>query len=526
MGRRRPSLGVLLALGLGGSVPARAADIVSPRAEAVGVTIYRDGPMTTRQLIAQGDDDTRGLALIVETRILDLPAGRSRVHFEGVADGILPQSAAVEGLPGALVERNFDYDLLSPGTLLTHAIGQGVTLVRTEARTGRETRNRAIVRSAPDGVVLDFGDHAEALRCGGETERLVFDHTPAGLTDRPTLSVVVDAPAAVHATVRLSYLSLRLDWAADYIARINPDGRTLTLTGWITLVNRGATGFADAPTEVVAGRLSRVDPDAPDTPEILVQSGCWPGQTTHGGWAAKAEALRLRQAARAPPMMAMAASRAITVTAQKRAIESQLGDYKLYTLAEPTTVAARQTKQVLFLSQPSVAFRTVYRTEISGDDTRDPSPAPTDAIMTFENRTDRGLGRPLPAGSIGVRRRAIGEGREIFVGEYPLARDTPIGEPFELSTGQASDVTVAVTRTLDTSKGGPVVRQGYRAVANNAKTVPVTVEIRHDRNGAAGFKVAAESARHDLKAGDPVWRLAIPAQGQATLTYTVSHSAE
>ena len=70
------------------------------------------------------------------------------------------------------------------------------------------------------------------------------------------------------------------------------------------------------------------------------------------------------------------------------------------------------------------------------------------------------------------------------------------------------------------------MRQGYRAVANNAKTVPVTVEIRHDRNGAAGFKVAAESARHDLKAGDPVWRLAIPAQGQATLTYTVSHSAE
>ena len=36
---------------------------------------------------------------------------------------------------------------------------------------------------------------------------------------------------------------------------------------------------------------------------------------------------------------------------QALAIQSELGDYKLYTLPEPTTVAARQTKQVAFLDQ-------------------------------------------------------------------------------------------------------------------------------------------------------------------------------
>ena len=56
--------------------------------------------------------------MISETREVDLPAGRTRIRFEGVADAIIPASAAVEGLPGAVIERNFDYDLLDPGSLI------------------------------------------------------------------------------------------------------------------------------------------------------------------------------------------------------------------------------------------------------------------------------------------------------------------------------------------------------------------------------------------------------------------------
>ena len=77
-----PRAAALLILAAGG--PAMAADVVSPKPDAVAVTIYRDRPMTTQALAALGDDDTHGLALVVETRTIDLPAGRSRLRFEGV----------------------------------------------------------------------------------------------------------------------------------------------------------------------------------------------------------------------------------------------------------------------------------------------------------------------------------------------------------------------------------------------------------------------------------------------------------
>jgi hypothetical protein len=55
-----------------------------------------------------------GFALITETRTVHLPAGLSRLRFEGVADGIEPASAIVTGLPEGVIEKNRDAKLLSP----------------------------------------------------------------------------------------------------------------------------------------------------------------------------------------------------------------------------------------------------------------------------------------------------------------------------------------------------------------------------------------------------------------------------
>ena len=515
-----------------GASPAPAADVISPASEAVAVTVYRDQPMSTAQLISLGDNDTHGLALIIETRTIDLPAGRSRLRFAGVTDGIIPQSAAVEGLPARIIERNFDYDLLSPGSLLARSVGQSVRVVRTDRKTGRRSEETAILRSGPDGVVLDVGGKIEALKCGGGAERLVFDHAPAGLSDKPTLSVEVNAPSAGRFTVRLSYLTVRLDWSADYVARINPDGETLDLTGWITLANRGAVGFANAPTEVVAGHLARRPVDLPSTPLRWVQPACWPGQTTHSGWTdpAMLQAVRrLREergflaqdemANKVMPMMAFAAAPA--APPPPPVTQSNLGDYKLYTLAERTTVAARQTKQVRFLSQAAVKYETVYR--IDSNPYQPPSGlTPARIVLKFDNKSAEGLGRPLPSGNISVRRAQTGDGpRELFAGEYPLDHDVPVGEPFEISTGSASDVAVKSTLVGDTPVNKHLTRRTYEFIAHNAKAKAVTLEIRQFRYGARGSKVLSETAPHAFKSGDPLWRLTLPAGGEQTLRYVV-----
>ena len=506
------------------------ADVTSPRADAVAVTIYRDGPASTENLRNLDADDTQGLAMVVEQRTVDVPAGRSRIRFQGVADGIIPESAAVEGLPGAVIERNFDYDLLGPGSILKRFVGQGVRVVRTDRKTGKTTQESAILRSGPDGVVLDIAGRIEALHCSGGPEKLVFDQVPADLADRPTLSAVVNVPAAGRYTVRVSYLTVRLDWSADYIARIDPDGRAMALSGWITLANRSSMSFVGAPTAVVAGNLSRVEVVLPDVSTPDVALNCWPMGNSHHPRGAFPMSLPVP----APPPMAMARGmlnapeqdrvEELIVTAEKRVAESRLGDYHLYTLAEPTTVAARQTKQIQFLEQPAVKFEEVYVHPVEVDDTVGPAtPSPTQIVLRFENKPDHGLGRGLPAGTVQVR-MAGPDGREGYAGSYPLERDVPVGEPFEVKCGDADDVVVTqrvVSAQPSRRAGHDHIRLDIEVVIANAEGRPVLVEIRHPRNGAGGFRVTAESAGHGLKAGDPNWRFPMAANSEHTLTYSV-----
>lgn len=514
-------------LGLAG--PA-AADVVSKAPDGAEVVVYRDRPVRTADLANLDKDDTSGLALITETRTLDLPAGRSRVRFEGVADGIIPQSAAVEGLPAPQIERNFDYDLLSPGSLIAAMVGKPVKVVRTNPKTGKETTETATLRSGPDGVVLETNGGIEALRCSGGPERLVFDHAPEGLADRPTLSVLTDVTRPGRYTVRVSYLTVRMDWSADYIARINLDGRTLDLSGWITLSNRTAVSFKDAPTAVVAGRLARAPVALPQIVTKDVALNCWPSETTHGGWPSPSPP--------PPPMMAPSpVVMEVIVTAQKRSEslqntplsiqkvkQSDLGDYKLYSLAEPTTVAARQTKQVRFLRKDAVRFDTVYvhKVNIWPEYTTDLNEEPTTVTLRLENKAANGLGQSLPAGQISVRRSGVG--RESYVGEYGV-RDVPVGEPFEIETGTAASVFTQQRVISETTTGGD---DHERAVIKleitvfNRKSDSANVEIRHPGGFLQGFKVDAENTRHSTKGGDPIWSLSLPAGGERTLTYTVS----
>src|SRR6185503_17474003 len=101
----------------------------------VAVTVYRDPGRSVEQQPNLAWLD--GYALISETRTVTLPAGETELRFEGVAGGIVPQSAIVTGLPQGVIERNRDAYLLSPATLLDRTLGARVHLRRTSRATGR-----------------------------------------------------------------------------------------------------------------------------------------------------------------------------------------------------------------------------------------------------------------------------------------------------------------------------------------------------------------------------------------------------
>jgi len=498
------------------------ADVVSKAPDAVVVTVYRDRPATAASL-RENSDDTAGLAMIAETRTVDLPAGRTRIEFQGVADAIIPASAALTGLPGRLVERSFDYDLLDPGSLIEKSVGQSVVIRRTNPKTGKVTEEPATLRSGPDGVVVQTSGGVEALGCGTGPQALVFDHLPPGLADRPTLSAVADAPKAGRYKLTLSYLTVRIDWSADYVARLSADGATLDLTGWLTLSNRSGMSFADAPTSVVAGALARVAPDLPDIAPKEVETECWPMGTTSDF--ARREAMgRLEDEAipspPPPPMtMAKAAVSEVVVTAEKRTVQTNLGDYKLYSLIEPTTVAAQQTKQIRFLHQTGVKFEKLYVFRADAwNSLGDGDVRPAQVVLRFENKAANGLGLALPAGNVSVRQpQAIAGGREVFIGEHGV-RDVPENEEFELPVGEAADVQVQGRLVSDETKSGRE-RTALAFTLTNAKPVPATFELRQRPDGE-DFRVLTETSAHVLKNGDDVWRLTLPANGTVVLSYT------
>ena len=96
-----------------------------------------------------------------------IAAGRSRIAFPDVSAQIRPETLSFAAPDTGIVEQNFDFDLLTPAKLMEKAIGQTVTLLRTNPgdRAGdARARDRALHRG---GVVVQIGDRIEVLRDDG-----------------------------------------------------------------------------------------------------------------------------------------------------------------------------------------------------------------------------------------------------------------------------------------------------------------------------------------------------------------------
>jgi hypothetical protein len=519
MRRPRASLPVILLALV--AAPAGAQTIVtSSNPDHVAVTVYRAPHRDAHTPIDL--EWLEGYALISETRRVRLAAGESEIRFEGVAGGIVPQSAIISGFPEGIVERNRDAFLLSPSSLLDRSLGRRVHLRRTSQANGAVTEQDAIVRSGADGaVVLQTAEGFEALRCTGQREALIYDGVPAGLSARPTLSVRARSSRPVDAMITLSYLSNGFDWQANYIANLSPDGSRMELFAWLTLASMDETSFPNADTQAVAGRLNRADPGDSDRGadgDGRLNLRCWPQGTT--GYPARAVTVinsaevRLRGTTRTEDLinqLPQALAQNIVVTAS-RATQENLGDVKLYRIPEPVTVAANSQKQVAFLEQPAVRAQLVYRSRIQTDPGA--SQDPPRRLLVTRNRTEEGLGVPLPAGSIQIF-SAASDGRPLLIGEAAI-HDLAVGEDVEIEAGEAEGINVE-PEVIGSGRNW----DDYRLTVTNDHAVPVRYEAEFATDEHRRFRPRQRlPSRH----GRPLWAVTVPANGTASLDYRVTET--
>jgi hypothetical protein len=485
--------------------PLRAqAVVVSPGPEKVAVTVYRN-PHGGGALEL---DWLQGFALVSEIRRVSIPAGETELRFEGVAGGLVPQSAVVSGLGDDVIEKNRDAKLLSPGTLLDAHLGRRVHLRRTSRATGAVREQEAVVRGSGDGVVIETEGGVEALRCTGLAETLIANEVPATLAARPTLSVKVRAERPIETEVNLTYLTTGFDWRAHYVGTLSPDGRSLSLFAWLTLANGDETGFADAQAMAVAGRLNREEAERLRPEFRPINITCWPQQRTHE--------IPLEEPPPPPPPAAMSSppppppmpergGEEIVLTGSRiMAQREALGDLKLYRIPIPVTVAARSQKQVALIEQPKARVERFYRlrTYLSNGQLE---PLPAQQILAMENREKDGLGLPLPAG--GFTLYTMRGGQRFLLGEGSMT-DRAVGEKVEVVLSEAPGVRVMHR---------PVEREGGELVTELVATNEQPTAVRFEAQFLGESRVVRSSEKLVRRDGMWVWSINLPANGSRTL---------
>ena len=440
--------------------------------QSVAVTIYNDN-----------------LALVKDARQIRLARDVNLLAWRGVSAQMRPETAQLRNVSNPtgfrLQEQNFDFDLLTPQKLLEKYIGREVTVVKVNPATGAETRETATVLSTNDGVVLKFADRIET----GVPGRLAFAGVPDTLRDKPTLVISLVNPAAGVQNLELSYLTGGLSWRADYVAELNARDDQLDLNGWVTLTNQSGAAYPNARLQLVAGDLNRVRDEQP-----------------------------LPRAA-----MAMAAKAADAAEMQ----QESLFEYHLYTLQRPTTLAENQTKQVALMSAMRVPVKKEFLLEganyyYSGQYGELGQKIKVGVFVEFDNKGE-GLGIPLPRGVIRLYKKDS-QGNAQFVGEDRIDH-TPKNETVRLKLGDAFDLTAdkkqtAFQKLAGTSRYNYVFESAYEIVLKNAKPEAVTVIVREPMPG--DWTMVSESQPHTKAAsGTAEWKVSVPAEGKATLSYRV-----
>jgi len=490
--------------------------VISSGPDKVAVTLYRDPARGEEPL---NRDDPAAFALIAETRTVMLPPGEAVIRFEGVASGIVPQSAILFGAPPR--ERNRDAALLSQKGLVDAFTGQRVILRRTDPASGRTVEESATVRSAADRLVVTTARGVEALYCSGLRQTLLYPGAPATLSAKPVLTMTTrDQPGGL-ATITLAYIATGFDWDATYVGTLAPDGQSLDLLGWLTLASADDTSFADATASAVAGRVNQSDDSRDESGErardearyLNRSSACWPAGTTSD----LGNGL-LPPSPAPPPMAMMMAGEDIVVTAQRRqevmlsapmpvavvAKAENLGDLKMYRIPVPVTVAARSQKQVAFLVKQKVKGSLIYRTAMNWEE-----PDEIRMLFRFNNSKKDGLGDPLPAGRA-VLYQDSPWGR-MYVGESATG-DKAVDEEVEWSFAEASNVTLDPEQE-EAGKG--VIR--HSLVVRNANPFPIRFEIDFPTNSGRLF--SDFSGRLTKKPGKQVWAMTVPANGTVSLHF-------
>lgn len=321
---------------------------------------------------------------------------------------------------------------------------------------------------------------------------------------KPTLQWQLGSDKAGPMRAELSYVTGGFTWEADYNIVAPEKGDLVDIVGWVTMDNQSGKEFQNARIKLMAGDVSKIQQG-----QAMV-------------YAAKA----------------MAADMAM----QEPAVtEKAFDEYHLYTLARPTTLHDRETKQVEFVRASGVASKQLYIYDgmrldpnrysgwnfemIRGNAEYGTESNPKIWVMReFTNSEANHLGMPLPKGRVRFYRRND-DGQMEFTGENVIDH-TPRDEKIRVYTGNAFDLTGERRRTdykIDNNKH--TVDESFEIKIRNHKKEAVEVRVVEHLYRWVNWDIPVHSdAFHKTDSKTVEFPVTIAPDEEKKITYTAHYS--
>lgn len=375
------------------------------------------------------------LALVKDVRSILLKEGQGELRFMDVASAIRPETVHVKSLNDprslAILEQNYEYDLISPEKLLEKFVGRTVKIEVWNDYQGKKEIVEGTLLSTNNGLVFDIGGQIYLNYPGLK----IVPSIPDNLYARPTLAWLYANSAKEKHNVEVSYLTKGMTWKADYIFVLDDADTAADLTGWVTLNNRSGAAYRDATLKLIAGEVQTVADILP------------------------------------PPMMRMAMGGAVPEAAPAF-VEESFFEYHIYNLSRKTTIGNNQTKQISLLEAFGTKIGKEYITRgerryFTSSLQRGLLKQKVDVVISFKNSEENNLGMPLPKGIIRLYKKDSKGGLQ-FIGEDRIDH-TPRNEEVRLRVGEAFDVVAERRQTRYKKLADNLYETSWELIVRNRK---------------------------------------------------------
>ena len=450
----------------------------------------------------------QNFAVVRDTVPLDLQSGVNNVRYTDATAQVEPDSVILRDPGGGhslqILEQNYRNDPVSQELLLS--LNEGKTIDFENIRTKDNTQTREIIpgKIVRSGYVPGGEAQQPIIEVDGKLQfslpgMPLFPDLGDDTVLKPTLNWLLQSDASGKFDAEVGYVTGGLDWSASYNLVSPEKGDNVDLVGWITMNNNSGKTFENAKIKLMAGDVNKIQPQ-----------------------------IRTRA------VYALAASMPMGGIAPA-VTEKAFDEFHLYSIARPTTLHDRETKQVEFVHAEKVYAPTIYVYDgaagyqfygLNYDQNYGTEGNKKIWVKReFVNAETNHLGIALPAGKLRFYRRDD-DGQLQFVGEDTIDH-TPRNETIRVTTGNAFDLVGERKQTnfrVDT--GDKWMDESFEIKLRNRKQdAPGEIRVVEHLYRWSSWEITAKS--DDFKKTDAQtieFRVTVKPDEEKTVTYTVHYS--